>query len=55
MIDPSEPRTIRFDKRDVPNLPEVPPFDFDADQRRRNAAARMMERLLGFLPFGSEW
>ena len=55
MIDPSEPRHIRFTKRDVPQLPELTPYDFDAEQRQRIQGAVQAEAHFGFRPFGWEW
>ena len=55
MIDPADATTIRFAKSDVPVLPDVEPYDKEAEQRRRCEQADRMEGLFGFRPFGGDW
>lgn len=55
MIDPSWPKPIYFHKKDVPELPDVEPYDAEEEQRKDAETARQMEHDFGFRPFGWEW
>lgn len=55
MIDPSWSKPIRFEPTDVPELPDVEPYDADVEQRKNAKAALKMEKEMGFRPFGVEW
>ena len=55
MIDPNAPPTIRFQRDDVPALPDVPLPDPVAEAKVKDDTAKSLERDMGFRPFDVEW
>ena len=59
MIDPDWPKHITFSIEDVPELPEIPDFNLEAerDARRKRSEEnrRWLEEHMGFEPFGDVW
>ena len=55
MIDPDWPKPIRFERKDAPDMPDIPRYDPEEDRRRSAAVADELEEYFGFRPFDVEW
>ena len=58
MIDPNDPKPIRFSRDNVPELAEIPDLSTEAEReaelQRKDENLRWLEEHLGFRPFGVE-
>lgn len=58
MIDPDEPKPIRFSIYDQPELAEIPDFNTEAEReaerQHKEENMRWLKENLGFRPFGVE-
>ena len=59
MIDPDEPKTIRFSPGDVPELPDILQEEIEAsreaERRRKEDNLRWLEEHCDWRPIGGEW
>lgn len=59
MIDPDEPKTIRFKPTDQPELAEIEQEsierEHEAERKRKEETQQWLEQNMGFQPFGGEW
>ena len=55
MIDPSWPKPIRFERTDVPDMPDIPHYDYEAERRHSAKVADELEEHFGWRPFVVEW
>lgn len=59
MIEPDEPKTIRFHAGDVPELPEIDRQTEEQErmecERRSEENLRWLQQNMGFEPFGGVW